>query len=1687
MKALITSFLSGLIFLTLSSSIYAQSVGNYSVSRNTAIPYNSIISTGQSFSSWRYTGGFSEDDNRSELTDIGFDFWYNGTRYTQFSVSVNGFIDFSSSTDDGGPQCDDYGYCNTNFTSSTLANGTWLSLAPFYDDMTTRAGDDPLGTSIKYQLDGVAPNRTLTVEWDAMAVYNNTSPDLNFQVSLHESTGVITYNYETMTSGTNTFSYTIGINAATLSATPSTAELLTQQTANSTTFSNTTQNNLSAMPAANSQLSFTPLTPGNPIGVLSFTNITTNAMTLNWSDWATNEVGYVIYSSTDDINYFFNTQTAPNATSSLISDLLPGTTYYWHVYAVTEGGLSTALNGNATTLPPQLITSITSGRWDRTGTWDCACIPNAGANVLIQDTHLITMRSTNEACNDLTIGQGASGELRIGRNNPTTYDLTINGNTLINTGAIMQSRTNSNTTHTLNIRGDITNNGTFDMQTDGDSFTLVNFTKTDGDQSVSGSGVTTNFYTINLSKGLKSNILDISSTVFTCDSDALTIVDGGTFQFSSAGSNSFSLYNSPKDIPMKGSIIMNSGNSIMSFGTGIDLRGDLTLTSGTINIGDATDENINSFGGALTINGGILNLAGRYDRNDSEETFHFVINAGTFALPTIGSTSTTRAPFDIDVLGSSFNMTGGTIIIERAGGTNLGYINTGNSTGNITGGTLQIGNINTPVSQTIQVNSSEPVANLETNSGNVTAQLTSNNLDVINDVTLTLGVLDLNNQNIILGGNWLVTGGSHNNNTGEAIFNGSAQSITSNGSTFNNITLSGSATKTFQDDLMANGNLTINSSMVLAQTGFTGAIGGDFENNGTFTRNDEVITFNGTADQNIMGSSTTDFTNITVNKTGGRVLIESTVNLAQHLAIETVTEFDADGAANSEIFSLLSSASEESNVGILPAGAQVSGTLRAEKYLPVDGTRRWRFIASTVAGATVSDLQNEIPISGAFTGSDNGTGDIPVNATGSLSYYDNSIGTVDQTLDDRWVLYPTTDNNALLTTTGTEARGYTIYIRDLTAVTYDLTGTLNQGTIDYTPSGNFERWNLLANPYPSTIDWDAAAGWTKAGIQGNAIHVWDGLQYLSWNGTIGSLGNGLIAKGTSFFIEGNAPSMTLISTENVKSTSSAVTHKSNNSPTYIELAISDSKHTDRAFIQFATGASLSLDSLDVSKLTNAIFNISTLSQDQIDLSINAINKADCNSDIPLNIYYINPGSYQLDWKNISSLQGLVDVQLFDAFNNASYNLNADDNLLFEVTNDPNSYGDNRFRLTFNSIDMMGSTATIDGSACESGQINIHIDNSALEVEYEVFNNDLLLFTALGTGDDLLLNIGKDSLEIGANSLKVIGINSFCGQQTTLVEKTFDHISSPAITYDQVTGILTTPAQEQLQWYKDDLPIGTLGMSSISLIDETATYYVVVQNESCLLTSEKFNYTAIGNSLTTFAIGPCDTAYAQFGIKNTQVGIVYQIIQHEEVLLSSIGNGEDLLWQLPVDSLVVGLNTFEVKAINNRGEEKYLSPISFTHILVPTITYDVDNSLLMTNLQEGLQWFKNNLPIGEIGSTFIEIDESSASYQVSLFSAGCTLTSAPFIFETITSLSSGSKDYGINIYPNPMQDYLQIALTTSGDTISGQIINSSGLIVKNIGQIKQSATIDVSILPAGIYFLKLMQEDSNLVFKLIKED
>ena len=452
MNKIYTKLFIALLFVLGTVGANAQSVANYAVARTTGNSYTSISGTGTSPSAtatWR-NGNTQTDDNLSGVLPIGFTFFYMGTAYTSFSVSTNGFMTFNTGTAAIGSLTGAYGYQNTQFSTTS---GSVSTLAPFYEDLQTAANASTqadLDASIKYSTTGTAGSRILTVEWINMQDFSTTSTSsFNFQVKLYESDGHIEYNYSTFTlanSGTvTTMSYSLGINAASISASPTTAELLTQQTENTATFSNTPSNALggatpSNMPTSGTRYTFTATGTTAPTS-LNITSVTGTGMTLNWTDNSSDEVGFAIFRSTDNVTFTYVSTTLANAVSSPQTGLSFSTTYYWKVYAVREVLSSASNTASAATNAPSLSGTKTVGP---TGTYASltAAFADINTNGLAGNVNL-TLQSTYVSSVE-TFPIVTSTATPVGSFSVTVYPL-----------ATGLSITSSSTTGTINL-----NNGT---------------------------------------------------------------------------------------------------------------------------------------------------------------------------------------------------------------------------------------------------------------------------------------------------------------------------------------------------------------------------------------------------------------------------------------------------------------------------------------------------------------------------------------------------------------------------------------------------------------------------------------------------------------------------------------------------------------------------------------------------------------------------------------------------------------------------------------------------------------------------------------------------------------------------------------------------------------------------------------------------------------------------------------------------------------------------------------------------------------------------------------------------------------------------------------------------------------------------------------------------------------------------
>ncbi len=854
-----------LLLLSLGSfAAVAQSLANYTVTRTTGITYSSIAAIGNSVPSWRNSTQWVQDDNRSYPIPIGFDFWYNGVRYTTISISTNGFADFSSSTADGTIGADQLGrdYDSQNQrVSSTSGLIAWNVLAPFYDDLTTQNEADPLGTSIKFLTSGTAPYRVFTLEWINMSVWNyaGLGTSLNFQVKLYETTGVIEFVYGTMTSGSAVYSATCAFNAADLSGGLTTAVLRTQQKINTVTFTARPQNNLTSSPASNSRLEITPLSAAAPTG-MNFVNVAQTSMRVRWTDNATNEVGYAIYQSSDGLNYSFVRQDPARASTGLdsadISGLVSGTTYYFRIMAVTEGQVSAAATGSQATLPAGDDTSAQSGLWSLPSTWSSGSVPGVGTNVVIHDGHTVTIDG-NIIANSVTVGTGTSGSLQIGTGSTALTDTVLSAFT-VRPGATFTVNAASTTTgHRLVLGGNLVNDGIVNFAPAPGSKCALTFYRT-GLHTINGTGSQTNLYRLTAALGPASgDMLDIFPASLTADTAGFLTIDQGIVRLSAAGT--FTPFIGNALIPQFAGFWLNNSGATVTVKDSLTVAGLLRVTSGSMTVGTAVNNRLLSSGGSFIFEGGNTSVAGSFNPKETTAITDFTMTGGTITVPTIGTTSSAlqNSPFTVDVVGSSFNMSGGTIVVRAEGGAgpdDLGYVNTGSTISSVTGGTVQIGSPSSPQGQTMRVRSTIPIYNLSVSgTGNASVD---GNLTVLNDVAIS-DTLFGGSSTLSVGHNW-TDNGVFVPQSGTVLFNGSgAQTISRpGGERFFGLTVNTTGTVSWNADLAVDGPFNLSSGTANVGSD-TLTLAGSVVGNGAFVSNSDgtVRYVQATGGQNILAGS----------------------------------------------------------------------------------------------------------------------------------------------------------------------------------------------------------------------------------------------------------------------------------------------------------------------------------------------------------------------------------------------------------------------------------------------------------------------------------------------------------------------------------------------------------------------------------------------------------------------------------------------------------------------------------------------------------------------------------------------------------------------------------------------------------------------------------------------------------------
>jgi len=341
-------------------------------------------------------------------------------------------------------------------------------------------------------------------------------------------------------------------------------------------------------------------------------------------------------------------------------------------------------------------TAKLTGAWETAANWSLGTIPSASDNVVIPAGFTITVKAAGDVCGNLFISAGAS--------------------LIINNAA------------SLSVAGNLSNGGTFTSNA-GSTFTF----NAAMNSTVSGGGTYLISGNVVMNMGSKTTLLDIQDANFING-----INSGGKYFFNfkkgtwkmnnTATLNDCYNVGSANALTIPFDVVIESDAGTMSLArnapTGnMILSGELLVNGGVVNVqlgqafnsGQDFQYHVNGGLPQLYISGGTLNAGAGFNANLATDYIDFHMTGGTMVVALNGYSN--WITFQLaDVVGGKTFMSGGTIILQDASNANIedldmGGANVAATQYSVTGGTVQLGYVNTQSSASFFGVDAQPTTN----------------------------------------------------------------------------------------------------------------------------------------------------------------------------------------------------------------------------------------------------------------------------------------------------------------------------------------------------------------------------------------------------------------------------------------------------------------------------------------------------------------------------------------------------------------------------------------------------------------------------------------------------------------------------------------------------------------------------------------------------------------------------------------------------------------------------------------------------------------------------------------------------------------------------------------------------------------------------------------------------------------
>ncbi len=272
-------------------------------------------------------------------------------------------------------------------------------------------------------------------------------------------------------------------------------------------------------------------------------------------------------------------------------------------------------------------------------------------------------------------------------------------------------------------------------------------------------------------------------------------------------------------------------------------------------------------------------------------------------------------------------------------------------------------------------------------------------------------------------------------------------------------------------------------------------------------------------------------------------------------------------------------------------------------------------------------------------------------------------------------------------------------------------------------------WNLIGNPFSSAIYWNQVT----LNSAEQSVYVWNGSQYISWNGTIGALSNGIIPPQSGFFVKAMGPGY--IQNRSVTIPLSARVHS--NVPFFkesvanlLELEVNGNNHKDQAFIRFNNDATRGFD---IASDARKLYGIEEAPQlfsftDGLEFTINELPFFN-NEIIGIGFTCGNSGNFMLSASGLESFDNKFRIILEDQKEGIFQDLSDNRQYSFSYISGENEH---RFKLHFTEI----------SSNPESAEFKIYSEGKTIIVNnFTGLNGDTQVYDFTGR---MILNSAFDS-------------------------------------------------------------------------------------------------------------------------------------------------------------------------------------------------------------------------------------------------------------------------------------------------------------------------------------------------------